>query len=107
MRLLCPRYRWSAAVGAAVALLVGLLPLSDFGERWELRSQDARYRIRGYRPTNARIVLAPVTEATANSWSDEPIVAWGGHYADMVREADRAGARTIGLDLVQSFSTDE
>lgn len=86
------------------AILAPLL-LTDAMERLELRTQDVRFRVRGPRPTRARIVIATIQNSTLDCWK-EPKVAWGTHYAALIQRSLRAGATAVGFDVIQAFDTD-
>ncbi len=100
------RCRWSEFGGIACALLVGLLPLTDFWERVELRAQDMRFQWRGPRETQSRIVIAAVSEDTLQAWP-EPTIFWGGHYGEVINHSLELGAAWIGLDAIQAVDADE
>src|SRR5205823_5734763 len=80
-----------------------LLCLCGSLERWERRTHDWRFGIRGPRQTGARIVLAAIRPSTLDAW-EEPMYAWGSHYARAIRQAREHGAEWIGLDLIPTIS---
>lgn len=99
-------YRASAFAGASVALLCALLPLTNTGERAELRTHDLRFRLRGPRQTNARIVIVAVHGSTLAAWP-EPSLFWGTRYARVIATARANGASAIGLDFIPAVSADD
>ncbi len=99
-------YRFSAVAGVLVAILVALLPLTDFGERVELRTHDLRFALRGPRPSTARIVVVGARRSTLAAWP-EPTLFWGTRYAAVIASAHRNEARAIGLDFVPAVSVDD
>jgi len=100
------RSNWlSELVALLFAALVGTLAFFGVFERPELWTHDQRFALRPPRPTSARIVLAKVTDTTLKTWN-EPMVFWGTHYADLIRQARKAGVAWIGLDFVPAFSAD-
>src|SRR5262249_501884 len=72
-------------------------------ERWELRTQDLRFRQRGPRETRTRIVIGAIAPSTLDAWR-EPILFWGPHYATAIRRARACGVGWIGLDVIPSVS---
>ena len=82
------------------------MPLTDLGERLELRTQDARFTERGPRSTSARIVLVTLDAETQSAWP-EPMVFWGGHYGQLIRQARKDGVRCVGLDVIPAINADE
>jgi adenylate cyclase len=93
----------SAALGLLCALVAGLLVLGPL-EPWELRTYDLRFRLRGPRPTRARIVIAAIQDSTLAAWP-EPKLFWGSHFAAGIAAArDDYGASWIGLDYIPSVS---
>jgi adenylate cyclase len=97
--------RWSGIVALLGVLVAAMLMPTDFLERWELRSQDLRFTLRGPRPTSARIVLAVIADSTLEAWS-EPMNAWGPHYRQAIRQAEQSGVTWIGLDMIPGVSGD-
>ncbi len=100
------RYRWSCIAGIGCAFIIGMLPLTDFLERWELRTHDLRFHLRCPRASHARIVIAEINEDTCKVWP-EPVSFWGGHYAAIIRNAHRLNAKWIGLDILEKTSVDD
>jgi adenylate cyclase len=92
----------AAAAGLGVLLAALLVPTAVL-EQAERRTQDLRFRLRGPRPTKARIVLAELRDSTLARWH-EPLHAWGSHYAAAIRQARLAGARWIGMDVIPAVS---
>lgn len=102
------RARWSGSAALLVVLLATLLPGTDFLERLELRTQDARFRWRGPRHTTAPIVLAVLDNDTVQTWDQDRMMAlWGTHYADLIRQARHYGAAWIGFDIIPAVRSDE
>ena len=83
-----------------------LLSRTEVTERWELRSEDARLNLRGPRVTNARIVIIELSDSTLKEWP-EPIIFWGIHYAEILKQAKRNQASWVGLDFIPTVSADE
>lgn len=101
------RRRWSALAVLAVVVAGGLLPRTDFLERMELRTHDARFARRGPRASSAGIVIVTLDDATVRAWDDQPMAFWGGRYAALVRQARRWGAGWIGFDIVPATYAEE
>jgi adenylate cyclase len=95
--------RWSGIIALLGVLVAGLLLPSPFLERWELRSQDLRFALRGPRRTNARIILAVIADSTLEAWP-EPINRWGARFRKAIESAADLGVQWIGLDLIPSAS---
>jgi len=69
----------------------------------ELRSLDARFRLRGVRPHDDRIVIVDIDERTLQKVGAWPIPRDA--YAKLVDQLSAGGARVIGFDV--SFPTPE
>lgn len=100
------KVRWSSTAAGLAVIAVGLLTRTDFLERWELRTHDARFEWRGPRTTQARIVIAEISDRTLLSWP-EPQVVWGERYAAMLGGARQAGVRWIGFDVIPAVPADD
>lgn len=72
----------------------------------ELRTHDLRFQWRGPRPTQARIAVVAISDDTLQAWP-EPVVFWGSHYADVIRQAQTLDAAWIGLDIIQAVDADK
>ena len=99
------RYRWGSLVGVVSAIGIGSFALTRGLESLELRAQDLRYRIRGPRATHSRIVIASIQDSTFDKWN-EPKVAWGTHYARLLRQSLKRGALVVGFDVIPAFDID-
>lgn len=97
--------RWSGAAGILATLAAALLSLTPFVQRWELRTQDLRFRLRGPRRTRARIVIVEISDDTLKAWP-EPMYRWGSRYAQAIEQARELGASWIGLDFIHAVSGD-
>jgi adenylate cyclase len=93
----------SWVAGSLGAVLAALLTLTPFFERLELRTQDARFQLRGPRLTHAHIVIGEIAQSTLKAWP-EPINRWGIHYARAIQQARKLGATWIGLDFIPTVS---
>ncbi|MBM3459491.1 MAG: CHASE2 domain-containing protein, partial [Armatimonadetes bacterium] len=91
--------------GATGLVAVGLLAPTSSLERLELQTHDLRFRLRGPRPTQARIVIGAIADSTMIAW-EEPRILWGPRYAQVIEQAHRAGVTWIGLDFIHSVSGD-
>jgi len=105
-------------VGLAIALVVTLLSLALFAwevtggtsaagfsfiENIELRSLDARFRLRGERPHDPRIVIVGIDEKTLQNVGAWPIPR--NAYAKLVDRLSADGASIVGFDI--TFPTPE
>lgn len=98
----------SAGAALAAALIAAVFALTDAGERLEVRTHDARFAWRGPRHTTAHIVVVALDDATVGAWQEQgPMAFWGGHYAEVARQARRAGAACIGFDIVPAAPAEE
>lgn len=102
------RCRAGVLAALLVALGTGLFPLTDLGERLEARTHDARFAWRGPRQSAAPIVVVALDDATVRAWQEQGSMAfWGAHYAQIARQARRAGAAWIGVDIVPAAPAEE
>lgn len=78
-------------------------PLSDL----ELRCLDylfvTRHALHGPEPVDPRVVIVAIDEATFEAVG-KPTVLWGTDYAQLVAALKQAGAASVGLDVIVSFS---
>ena len=94
---------------AALALYVmvvfagGSRALFGFLDTIEMRSLDARFKARGRRPVDDRIVIVGLDEKTLNKVGSYPIAR--NYYAKAVDQMVAGGARVIGFDF--DFPTPE
>jgi adenylate cyclase len=100
------RRAWSCAAGLLCAVTASLLSSTAPIERWELRTQDHRFHLRGPRTTRAKIVIVGIADSTLAAWP-EPMAFWEVHYAAAIRKAKELGARWVGLDFIQGVSGGE
>ena len=91
-----------------VALLCCLLPLVPQFTALEAATEDLRFWLRGPRvsASASRIVLSPISNGTLGYWKSDPIVVWGGHFAQALTGAKAAGAVVVGLDFIPAVDTD-
>ena len=99
------RRRGSLLAGLFLLALVGLATGLRAFERLELRGQSLRFRLRGPRPTGAKLVFVALDDASRARWS-EPTTFWSAHYAAILDRARAEGARWVGFDIVQYSDAD-
>ncbi len=94
-----------AALGLYAFVVTGLQRRAflTFLETIEVRSLDARFRMRGPRPIDDRIVIVGLDEKTLQQVGSFPIAR--NYYAQAVDKLSAGGARVIGFDF--DFPTPE
>ncbi|MCC6350497.1 MAG: CHASE2 domain-containing protein [Candidatus Eisenbacteria bacterium] len=91
--------RLGAALGLGCAALLGVLWLLGAFHPFDLRFQDARYRLRGNRPASDRIALVEIDDATLEAYRGEwPLPR--STYAVLIDALEGAGAQAVGFDLL-------
>ncbi|HEY4220774.1 MAG TPA: CHASE2 domain-containing protein, partial [Myxococcota bacterium] len=86
-----------APVGIAIGAVLGLLSTSNAFVGLEARTLDARFKVRGERPLDPRIVVVDVNDETLS------LLGWPvprGFYAQLIDTAVKHGARAVGFDVL-------
>lgn len=88
-------------VGLPAGLLVGALVAALAGtalvERFEVLTQDVRWRALGQRPLDPRVVVVDVNDETLS------LLGWPiprGFYAQLIQVVKKHGARAVGFDVL-------
>lgn len=90
-------------VAAAISLLLARsLPVRLL----DLRSYDAWMRWHPPAPAADQVVMVIVDDATRRAIPD-PLVMWDGYYAEVLRAAQRGGARSIAVDTIFALPDDK
>ena len=69
----------------------------------ELKSLDFRFLCRGTIPTNDKIVIIGTDEEALDKIKD-PFIFWSPYFADIIKAVAGGGARSIGLDFLQTIA---
>lgn len=111
MKLATGRLALRRMIGLLVPLALGLLAAAIYPrfDALERQTWDLRFVHRGAASVPGNVVLIEIDEKTVDHppWRGEPMVMWGSHYADAVRNLTEAGVSAIGFDLVQRVSTED
>jgi serine/threonine protein kinase len=94
----------SAILAIASALAASSLSDFRFFQILSLKAYDAHFVLRTWlsgQPTISNIVLLLTDEKALESFPDLRLF-WHQHYANVIRAAGAAGAKTIGLDIIFS-----
>src|SRR3989339_106808 len=72
----------------------------------ELKSLDFRFLCRGTIPTNDKIVIIGTDEEALDKIKD-PFIVWSPYFADIIKAVAGGGARSIGLDFLQTIALEK
>lgn len=93
----------AALLGATVALLAPLLPLTAALDQL---AYDAWHRLAGARATVRHVALAAIDDATLLQFRDTPLAFWQPQLGAAVATLRAAGVRAVGIDLIQATSAE-
>lgn len=98
--------RLAVALGLLLLATVTTFTLRDAGraDAWDRDALTWRFTVREWltpRTTpDPDIVLVQIDERSLSGWP-EPIVGWGGHFADALDRLHASGARVVAFDWIQ------